>query len=174
MIGPLLSWKKKKKKSLAVFYLTWAYVATGVLVPDWCLTQSWGTHLCVAQDTSLPASAARALVQVPGLSLHVKLPPRCSAHHHVHPLWLTAAWLIYSTEGGGDRKQSCVLCYQNSHCILISVTNKHSFIRLLTKHLQFSSENKDSQWLLGWGWRPLSVSERPRAEQGGVQVVFWH
>lgn len=79
---------------LCLFPFTWAYVATGVFVPDWCLAESRGTHFSVAQDTPLPAGAACALVQVPGLPLHVKLPPRCSAHHHVHSLWLTAAWLI--------------------------------------------------------------------------------
>lgn len=74
-----------------LFLITWAYVATGVLVPDWCLTESRGTHFSVAQDTSLPTGAACALVQVPGLPLHIKFAPRCPAHHHVHPLWLTAA-----------------------------------------------------------------------------------
>lgn len=75
----------------ALFLITWAHVATGVLVPDRRLAESRGTHFSVAQDTSLPAGAARALVQVPGLPLHVELPPGRPAHHHVHPLWLTAA-----------------------------------------------------------------------------------
>lgn len=66
-------------------------MATGVLVPDRCLAESRGTHFGIAQDASLPAGAPRALVQVPGLPLHVKLPPGRSAHHHVHPLHLTAA-----------------------------------------------------------------------------------
>lgn len=71
-------------------------MAAGVLVPDWRLAKSWGTHFGVTQDTSLPAGAARAFVQVPGLPLHIKLSPRCSAHHHVHPLRLTAARVVYS------------------------------------------------------------------------------
>lgn len=66
-------------------------MATGVLVPDGRLAESRGTHFGVAQDSSLPAGAARALVQVPGLALHVKLAPRSPAHHHVHPLRLTAS-----------------------------------------------------------------------------------
>lgn len=100
------------------FPLTWAYVATGVLVPDWCLAESRRAHLSVAQDTSLPAGAARALVQVPGLPLHVKLPPRCSAHHHVHPLWLTAARLIYRRRCGEEMKG-------NSHAHVL-LSNSHS------------------------------------------------
>lgn len=75
----------------AFLLLTWAHVATGILVPDWRLAESRGAHLGVAQDASLPAGAARALVQVPRLALHVKFPAGRSAHHHVHPLWLTAA-----------------------------------------------------------------------------------
>lgn len=73
------------------FPLTWAHVATGVLVPDRRLAESRGTHFGVAQDASLPAGAARALVQIPGLALHVKFAPRCSAHHDVHAFGLTAA-----------------------------------------------------------------------------------
>lgn len=70
-------------------------MAAGVLVPDGGLTESRGTGFSVAQDTALPAGAARTLVQVPGLPLHVKLPTRCSADH----LWLAAARLIYWRKG---------------------------------------------------------------------------
>lgn len=109
-----------------LFLITWAYVATGVLVPDWCLTESRGTHFSVTQDTSLPTGAACALVQVPGLPLHIKFSPRCSAHHHVHPLWLTAAWLIYSKGGRKKwkRKVMFVFCYQ----IHILICHKQTFI----------------------------------------------
>lgn len=76
-------------------------MAAGVLVPDGRLAQSRGTHFGVAQDASLPAGAARALVQVPRLALHVKLPAGRSAHHDVHAFELAAAGLVCS---GGDRE----------------------------------------------------------------------
>lgn len=85
----------------ALFPLTWAHVAAGVLVPDGRLAQSRGTHFGVAQDASLPAGAARALVQVPRLALHVKLPAGRSAHHDVHAFELAAAGLVCS---GGDQR----------------------------------------------------------------------
>lgn len=66
-------------------------MATGVLVPDGRLAESRGTHFSVAQHASLPAGAAGALVQVPCLAFHIKFSPRGSAHHHVHPVRLTAA-----------------------------------------------------------------------------------
>lgn len=71
--------------------LTWTRVTTGVLGPDGRLAESRGTLFSVAQDATLPAGAASALVQVPGLALHVKFPTGGSAHHHVHPVRLTAA-----------------------------------------------------------------------------------
>lgn len=74
-----------------IFPVTWTRVATGVLVPDGRLAERRGTHFSVAQDATLPAGAACALVQVPRLALHVKFPPGGSAHHHVHPVRLTAA-----------------------------------------------------------------------------------
>lgn len=70
---------------------TWTRVATGVLVPDGRLAESRGTRFSVAQDATLPAGAASALVQVPRLALHVEFPTGGSAHHHVHPIRLTAA-----------------------------------------------------------------------------------
>lgn len=74
-------------------------MAAGVLAPDGRLAQSRGAHFGVAQHASLPAGAARALVQVPRLALHVKLPAGRPAHHDVHALRLTAAGLVCS---GGD------------------------------------------------------------------------
>lgn len=71
--------------------ITWTHVATSVLVPDGCLAESRGTHFGVAQDASLPAGAAGALVQVPRLPFHVEFSPGGSAHNHVHPVRLTAA-----------------------------------------------------------------------------------
>lgn len=76
-------------------------MAAGVLVPEGRLAQSRGTHFSVAQDASLPAGAARALVQVPRLALHVKLPAGRSAHHDVHAFGLAAAGLVCS---GGDQR----------------------------------------------------------------------
>lgn len=73
-------------------------MATGVFVPDGRLAESWGTHFSVAQDASLPAGAAGALVQVPRLPFHIKFPPGGSAHNHVHPIRLTAARLVYGEE----------------------------------------------------------------------------
>lgn len=78
------------------FVITWTNVAASILVSDRCLAESWRTHLGVAQDSSLPAGAASALVQVPGLSFHIKLPSRCSTDHDVHSFWLTTAWLVYN------------------------------------------------------------------------------
>lgn len=66
-------------------------MAAGVLVPDGRLAQSRRAHLGVAQHASLPAGAARALVQVPRLALHVKLAARRPAHHDVHAFRLAAA-----------------------------------------------------------------------------------
>lgn len=66
-------------------------MTTGVLGPDGRLAESRGTLFSVAQDATLPAGAASALVQVPRLALHVKFPTGGSAHHHVHPVRLTAA-----------------------------------------------------------------------------------
>lgn len=74
-----------------LYQLTLAHVAAGVLVPGRRLAESRGTNFGVAQDASLSAGAARALVQVPGLALHVEFPAGSSANHHVHPLWLTTA-----------------------------------------------------------------------------------
>lgn len=82
-------------------------MAAGVLVPAGRLAQSRGTHFSVAQDASLPAGAAGALVQVPRLALHVKFSPGGSAHHHVHPVRLTAARLVCN--GGGERRRRKVL-----------------------------------------------------------------
>lgn len=73
---------------------TWADVAAGVLVPGRGWTEGRGTHFGVAQDAAFPAGAARALVQLPRLPLHVKLPAGGPAHHQVHPLRLSAARLI--------------------------------------------------------------------------------
>lgn len=69
-------------------------MAAGVLVPDGRLAQSRRTHFGVAQHASLPAGAARALVQVPRLALHVKLAAGRPAHHDVHTFRLAAAGLI--------------------------------------------------------------------------------
>ena len=125
-------------------------MATGVLVPDWRLAESRGTHFSVAQDTSLPAGAARALVQVPGLPLHVKLPAGRPAHHHVHPLWLTAAWLVYSGGGGGGKKGnshvSAVL--STSHSGLCQ-TNIHSAHNNLCNATEWKS--KQGHKLHEWG-----------------------
>lgn len=83
------------------FFITWAHMATGVLVSGGRLTESWGTHFSVAQDATLPAGAACALVQVPGLPLHIKFPARCSANH----LWLPTARFIYRRKIQKQRKQ---------------------------------------------------------------------
>lgn len=85
--------------------ITWTHVAAGILVPAGRLAQSRGTHFSVAQDTSLPAGAAGALVQVPCLAFHVKFSPGGSAHNHVHPVRLTAARLVY--RGGGGEEEMC-------------------------------------------------------------------
>lgn len=82
----------------------WAHVAAGVFVPDGGVAQSWRTDFRVTQDSSSLTGASRALVQVPGLALHVELSSRGSAYHHVHALGLTTARLILT--GGAALVQS--------------------------------------------------------------------